>query len=92
MDDDEEDSEWEVTTPKKKTKRNTTGRKKSKKSNADVETQTEGTNEDHNEESKVKGDSEAGSTQPVRTPKKGEETVPYGMASMLTKLREGMDL
>jgi len=89
---DEEDTEWEATTPKKKTKRGTPGRNKSNNLKADVETQTGATNEDHGEESKANGDSEEGSTQAVRTPKKREETIPDGMAGMLAKLRDGLDL
>ena len=93
MEDDEEDTDWEVTTPKKKTKRSTTGRNKRNNLNADVAaSQAEDTNEGHGEESKVNDVSESGSAQAICTPKKRDETVPYGMASMLEKLRDGMDL
>ncbi len=87
---DEEDTEWEATTPKKKTKRNI--RSKQIQHLARRGTQAGATNEDHGEESKANGDSEEGSTQAVRTPKKREETIPDGMAGMLAKLRDGLDL
>ena len=91
MDEDEEDTEWEVTTPKKKTKRSTTGRNKLNNLSADV-AQTGDTNEEHVEESRANDESEAGSAQAVCTPKQRNETVPDGMTSMLAKLRDGMDL
>jgi len=60
--------------------------------NIDVETQTGGTNEDYEVGSKASDDTETESSQAVRTPKKEEKTVSYGMTSMLAKLCDGMDV
>jgi hypothetical protein len=92
MEDDEEDTEWEVTTPKKKTKRGTTSRNKLNNLSADVAAKTVDTNEEHGEESRANDESEARSAQAVCTSKQRDETVPFGMASMLAKLRDGMGL